>query len=118
MKMLNIPEYHSLCTNDQTDETIAVKVVIDGVARMIPSRPMQHRVMAQLTHAFISGELDFMSFDERPKRLTSISMARDRKAPIVAIKARTITDHDAFPEDWAIADPQIFDAGPWNGQLK
>lgn len=63
MKLLNIPEYHSL--NAASDfGTASVTVKIDGKSGMMPGIRMEPRVLARLVEAFFSGALDFMSFDE------------------------------------------------------
>ena len=112
-----IPEYHSLRT-EANEGTIEVAVSIDGRSRIMPNIRMEPHVLARLVEAFFSGELSFMSFDEHPKRLTGMSVTREREIPAVKLTARSLGDDDQFPVDWEISDPQIFGGAPWNRQMK
>lgn len=116
--MLKIPEYHSLCVDNLTLETVTISVKIDGSARVIPSRQMNAHVVARLLEAFLIGELAYMSFDEHARRLIGISTTRDIKPMRVTFSARTLTRADNFPKNWDIADPVIYGAAPWNGQMR
>lgn len=115
--MLEIPEYHSLKAIGSTGE-IVVSVRIDGNTRMMPTIQIQPDVVARLVEAFICGEMDFMSFDEHPKRLTGISLNREDGVPTVSLMARSLKEKDGFLHDWKIADPRVFGATPRDGQMK
>ena len=86
--MLEIPEYHSLKAIGSNVETVTVSVRIDGNARMMPAIQMQPHVIARLVEAFFCSELDFMSFDEHPKRLTGVSLKRNDITPVVTSSIR------------------------------
>jgi hypothetical protein len=106
--MFEIPEYHSLKSNDDNEETVTVSVRIDGDANMMPTIKLHPRVIARLVEAFCSGNLDFMAFDEHPKRLTGINVRRAARTPTVILTARSLTEKDGLTRDWQIADPQIY----------
>lgn len=114
--MLRIPEYHSLSAESALG-TVSVTVKIDGKSGMMPGITMEPSVLARLVEDFFSGALDFMSFDEHPKRLIGISMTRKGKVPAVIISARSLLDGDGFPADWKTADPQLFGVGPLRGVM-
>ena len=116
--MQSLPEYHSLRATEGNAKTVTVSVRIDGNARMMPKIQMHPRVIARLVEAFCSGELDFMSFDEHPKRLTNISVKRGGRKPAVRLTARSLTEQDGLTQDWQTADPEIYGGAPWNGQMR
>ncbi|MCB5412053.1 hypothetical protein [Pseudogemmobacter faecipullorum] len=116
MKLLRIPEYHSLSAASDLG-TVSVTVKIDGKPGMMPGITMEPSVLARLVEDFFSGALDFMSFDEHPKRLIGVSVTRKGKAPAVTISARSLLDEDGFPADWKIADPQPFEVAPLRGVM-
>lgn len=112
-----LPEYHSLRAIEGNPETVTVTVRIDGNAHMMPKIQMHPRVIARLVEAFCSGELDFMSFDDHPKRLTDISVKRSDRKPAVKLTARSLTEQDDLTRDWQTADPEIYGGVPWNEQM-
>ena len=104
--MPSLPEYCSLRANDGNVETVTVSVRIDGNAHIMPEIQMHPRT--RLVEAFCAGELDFMSFDEHPKRLTGISVKRGDETSAVTLTARSLTEKDGLTRDWQTADPQIY----------
>ena len=116
--MRSLPEYHSLRAIDGNAETVTVSVHIDGNAHMMAEIQVHPRVIARLVEAFCSGELDFMSFDEHPKRLTGISVKRGDRTSAVKLTARSLTEKDGLTRDWQTADPQLYGGSPWNGQMR
>ncbi len=103
--MFEILEYYYLRSNDDNKETVTVSVRIDGHANMISTIKMHPHVIARLVEAFSSGNLDFMSFDEHPKRLTGINVRRAAKTPTVILTVRSLTEKDDLTQDWQPARP-------------
>ncbi|MBC7137244.1 MAG: hypothetical protein H5U17_00630 [Defluviimonas sp.] len=115
--MHKLPEYHAFRAGRE-EGTVQVMVSIDGNTRMVPWIRMEPQTLARLLEAFFAGDLRFMSFDEHPKRLIGMSVKSDGKPPVVRLTARSLVEGDGFPQEWEIADPQLFGAPPWNGQMK
>lgn len=116
--MIEIPEYHSLRASDDTPGAVTVSVRIDGTAHTVSIRQMSPHVVARLVEAFLSGALDFMSFDEHPKWLTGMSLKRKDGGLHVTLTARSLAEKDGFPQEWEIAEPRIYGADPWDGQMR
>jgi hypothetical protein len=102
--MVKIPEYNFICASKASHQTIIAVVKIDGKTGMIPSRPIELRVVVRLAEAFLTGEFVYMSFDEHPKKLTGINLTTKSNSAKVIFSARSIRDDDDFPKNWDTLD--------------
>lgn len=75
-----------------------VRVLLDGKSNMMPRRHIDSDRLQGLIDAAGAGTLRFLSFDEHPKRVLSISQATANGEATISV--RSLAPQDGFPENW------------------
>ncbi len=93
-KMPDIQEYLLLNVENPVRETVKVSALIDGKAGVVGDILMDSDALVDIFDRFLNGNLEYLAFDDHPKRVVGISAASPRSGLHVQIKAISLTQQD------------------------
>lgn len=93
-KMPDIQEYFLLNVEKPVRETVKVSALIDGKAGIVGDILMDSDALVEIFDRFLNGNLEYLAFDDHPKRVVGISAAAPRSGLHVQIKAISLTQQD------------------------
>lgn len=96
--MPDIQEYLLLNVEKPVRETVKVSALIDGKVGIVGDILIHSDVLVKIFDQFLNGNLEYLAFDDHPKRIVGISAAVPRSGLHAQIKAISLTqqDQDAF----------------------